>query len=444
MHHAQEWQFDGLVGPTHNYAGLAFGNVASASNAGAPSNPRAAALQGLEKMKFVRDLGIRQAFLPPHYRPQLSALQALGFSGSPAEIVNSAADYSRALLASAFSSSFMWTANAATVTPSADSGDGRVHFTPANMTSHYHRAIESEFTTQLLRIIFHNTKHFAVHNALPPFPGFHDEGAANHMISCDNHGLSGTHFFVYGESHRNHLKPTKFIARQQRMASEAIARRHGINANKQIYLHQSPQAIDQGVFHHDVIGMSTTRKIISHAEAFTEDSRELLKTALSDTTSVTYREISAEELTVAEAVATYFFNAQLLDAGDNRSVLVAPSECANHSRTQSLIARLLDEGHLAAVHYLDVRESMRNGGGPACLRLRVVLTDEEAASIHPGIILTDEKYHQLKHWITTHYRDSLHPDDLRDPSLLSELEAAYLSLEPILGMPGLYAKRMQT
>ncbi|MGA8031441.1 MAG: N-succinylarginine dihydrolase, partial [Casimicrobiaceae bacterium] len=42
--------FDGIPGPTHNYSGLAQGNLAAERNAQQVSNPREAALQGLEKM----------------------------------------------------------------------------------------------------------------------------------------------------------------------------------------------------------------------------------------------------------------------------------------------------------------------------------------------------------------------------------------------------------
>ena len=51
MHTAREFNFDGLVGPSHNYAGLSFGNVASFSNVKSASNPKQAALQGLAKMR---------------------------------------------------------------------------------------------------------------------------------------------------------------------------------------------------------------------------------------------------------------------------------------------------------------------------------------------------------------------------------------------------------
>ena len=121
-----EANFDGLVGPTHNYAGLAYGNLASALNAEKPSNPREAALQGLRKMKALHDLGVPQGVLPPHERPHLPTLRALGFGGKDAEVLGAAHREAPGLLAAASSASAMWVANAATVSPSADAADGRV------------------------------------------------------------------------------------------------------------------------------------------------------------------------------------------------------------------------------------------------------------------------------------------------------------------------------
>src|SRR4051812_47984080 len=130
----REYNFDGLIGPTHNYAGLSPGNLASQHHGGQPSQPREAALQGLEKMRFVSELGVGQAVLPPQPRPSLRTLRSLGFTGSDEEVITRAARDAEHLLRLTSSASAMWTANAATVAPSADTADGRVHLTPANLT----------------------------------------------------------------------------------------------------------------------------------------------------------------------------------------------------------------------------------------------------------------------------------------------------------------------
>ena len=94
----------------------------------------------------------------------------------------------------------MWVANAATVSPSADTADGRVHFTPANLVSHFHRSIEAPTTTRVLRAIFADKTHFAVHDPLPAAPQLGDEGAANHTRLAGADGAPGVEFFVYGRA----------------------------------------------------------------------------------------------------------------------------------------------------------------------------------------------------------------------------------------------------
>ena len=133
-----EVNFDGLVGPTHNYAGLSSGNVASTSNKGDTSSPKAAAKQGLKKAMSLAELGLKQGVLAPHARPDLKTLRRLGFTGSDTEVIERAGKKAPEILAACYSASAMWTANAATVSPSADSSDGKVHFTPANLNNKFH------------------------------------------------------------------------------------------------------------------------------------------------------------------------------------------------------------------------------------------------------------------------------------------------------------------
>ncbi len=435
---AREWQFDGLVGPSHNYAGLATGNHASATNAGAISNPRAAALQGLEKMRFVHNLGVPQAFFPPHYRPHLRQLRALGFSGSNAAIVEAAYQQAPHLLATIYSASAMWAANAATITPSEDSLDGKLHLTPANLLSHLHRHIEADFSYHLLTKIFHNPLFFNVHNYLAPTLNLSDEGAANHIRLKHNNLKNGFNIFVYGFGDNCLDKPKNYHPRQSRLASETIARTHGVSPHQTLYLQQAPEAIDQGVFHNDVIAMSVGENLIVHEQAFTEIDRQMLKKWLSNHSALCMSEISANELPLAEAIKTYLFNSELLEIPGRKKVIILPFECKNHAGVEKVIHRLKHEGMLDQEYYLDVRESMRNGGGPACLRLRIIMTPEQEANIHPGIVFTPERDRQLVAWVERHYRDRLALTDLRDPNLIEELDRAYCDLETIIGMPGLY------
>src|SRR5437899_5715297 len=181
---AREFNFDGLVGPSHNYAGLSFGNVASFSNVKSASNPKLAALQGLAKMRALAARGFAQAVLPPQDRPNFKLLRSLGFGGSDADVIARAFKEAPVILSCAYSASPMWTANAATVSPSADTADGRVHFTAANLNSKLHRAIEHPTTRRVLKGMFTDEKRFAVHEALPAQMHFGDKGATTPTRFC--------------------------------------------------------------------------------------------------------------------------------------------------------------------------------------------------------------------------------------------------------------------
>ena len=149
-----EHNIDGLIGPTHFFGGLGVGNIASEKSAGNVSTPKAAALQGLEKMKVMHELGIPQLVMPPHPRPALHLLKEKGYIGSISEMISSVVKNDPELLPIIYSSSAMWTANAATVSASSDTVDGKVHLTPANLISNAHRRIEAPFTSLLLKRIF--------------------------------------------------------------------------------------------------------------------------------------------------------------------------------------------------------------------------------------------------------------------------------------------------
>ena len=176
-----EVNFDGLIGPSHNYGGMSDGNLASKTNAGDVSNPREAALQGLEKMRMLVRAGFVQGVLPPLARPNFGFLVDAGFIGSDANILEQAAEQAPRLLKAAYSASSMWTANAATVSTSADTELGRLHLTSANLSSMLHRSIEHPETTGTLAMIFEAEQAFSVHAALPMHAAFADEGAANHV-----------------------------------------------------------------------------------------------------------------------------------------------------------------------------------------------------------------------------------------------------------------------
>ncbi|AKF06674.1 N-succinylarginine dihydrolase [Sandaracinus amylolyticus] len=435
---ATEANFDGLVGPTHNYAGLSYGNVASTSNLGGTSSPRTAALQGLAKMKALADLGIPQGILPPQERPDVHALRRLGLSGATdAQVIERAAKDAPMLLALCCSASSMWTANAATIAPSADTRDARVHFTPANLIDRPHRAIEPAQTTRTLRAIFSDESRFVVHEPLEMGQAFADEGAANHtrLVSGD-HAL---HLFVYGRRGigADPSAPKKFPARQTLEASQAIARLHGLDDARALFVQQSPDVIDQGVFHNDVIAVGHGQMLFFHELAF-RDRDDVLRAIAARVPGFEAVEVRASEVSVEDAVKSYLFNSQILTLPGGGRILVAPEECREVAPVAKLLDRLVDEGVFSEVKVFDLRQSMRNGGGPACLRLRVVLEPEEIAAVRRTCWMNEPTYDVLVAWATKHYRDRLEPRDLADPSLLDESRRALDELTGILALGSIY------
>lgn len=427
-----EINFDGIVGPTHNYAGLSYGNVASMSHKQSVSNPKCAALQGLAKMKLLMDLGVKQAVLPPHERPHLPTLKRLGFSGSDADILDRAHRADPAILASVCSASAMWTANAATVSPSADTVDGKVHFTPANLLSQFHRSIEPPTTTRILRSIFADPSAFVVHDPLPSAAHFSDEGAANHMRLCTDHEDRGTEVFVYGRSafDPSAPAPSRFPARQTLEACHAIARAHRLDPSRVLFLQQTPATVDAGAFHNDVVAVANAGLVLHHHEAWSSADQ----VAMIDES---YARIPSD-MPLEDAIRSYVFNSQFITLPDDSQTLIAPLECSEIPSARAYIDTLQASGAIQSVHCVDVRQSMHNGGGPACLRLRVVLSDAELAKISGNVLLTDALHDQLKQWIEKHYRDELTPDDLRDPDLIASNTFALDQLSQILQLGSIY------
>jgi len=439
---AVEMNFDGLVGPTHNYSGLSLDNVASLANATQASNPKQAALQGLKKMKLLRDLGIPQGVLPPHERPAVWVLRRLGYSGSDAEVLTRAARETPDIYVACISASAMWTANAATVSPGLDTADGRVHITPANLVTKFHRSIEAPTTARILAAIFADSSHFAHHHPLPAVDMFADEGAANHTRLTGAADQPGVELFVYGRSARgNHEDgPRRYPARQTLEASEVIARSHQLDAARVVMAQQNPAVIDRGVFHNDVIAVGNGNVLFCHREAFLHQEQVLqeLDNALG-ADSLRAIEVSSRQVSVDEAVSSYLFNSQLVTLADGDMMLVLPQECRENPSVWDYLQELLEQDNpITQLRMMDLRESMRNGGGPACLRLRVALTDTQLGAVNPGAIFDERLFETLSAWVEKHYRDRLVGEDLADPQLLFECRTALDELTTILGLGSVY------
>lgn len=438
MSAAEEINFDGLVGLTHNYAGLSEGNLASARNANTIARPREAALQGLAKMQRLRALGLAQGVLPPHERPNIAWLRSLGFTGTDGEVWSRVWKDEPTIARAALAASAMWAANAATISPSADCADGRLHASVANLQTMLHRLLEGEQTERTLRRLLPDEARFGVHGALLAHDALSDEGAANHMRMAASPGAPGVEIFVYGR--RASEVRSGFPARQTLEASRAITRRHTLAPESAVFARQAPEAIDAGAFHNDVVAVAHEQVLFHHEDAFA-DKAALYEEVRAKAKGFEPRfvEVPRVRVSLDDAVSSYLFNSQLVRLPGAATVtLIAPTEVRENNKTASVVEELISQPNAAigAVEYVEVRESMRNGGGPACLRLRIVMTPAERAAAAQGFFLDDALAAKLEAWIKKHYREEIAPGDVADPALVSETQTALDELTRILPLGG--------
>jgi succinylarginine dihydrolase len=412
----REINFDGLVGPSHNYAGLSLGNLASARNAGAVAHPRAAALQGIEKMRTNVRLGLTQGLFLPQWRPDGAWLGALGTDVGNAEAH---------IRAAAMSASSMWAANAATVSPAADTADGRTHLTVANLVTMPHRSHEWPQTLAQLRIAFSDQNAFAVHGPVPP--PFGDEGAANHMRLCASHGEAGVEVFVYGQS------GGPFPARQHVEASKAVARLHGLDPARTLFVMQSEEAIAAGAFHNDVVAVANEHVLFTHEHAFADKERFYTELrALLPTVEIV--EVPASAVSLSDAIRSYIFNAQLVTLPDGGMALILPTDAQDLPGTWTWLEAMAGgNGPIRKLVPVDVRQSMANGGGPACLRLRVVA---DPANIDPRFLVDVRKLEDIAAIVEAYWPEAIAPADLADTRLIARIEQSWLTIVDHLQLSG--------
>ncbi|WP_022684178.1 N-succinylarginine dihydrolase [Sphingobium bisphenolivorans] len=412
----REINFDGLVGPSHNYAGLSMGNLASTAHAGASSFPRAAALQGIEKMRANIRLGLTQGIFLPQWRPDGKWLAALGTDVGNAEAH---------IRAAAMSASSMWAANAATVSPAPDTSDGRTHLTVANLVTMPHRSHEWPQTLAQLRIAFSDQRAFAVHAPIPA--PFGDEGAANQMRLCERHDQPGVEIFVYGQA------GGPFPARQHVEASKAVARLHGLDPDRTLFVMQSPQAIAAGAFHNDVVAVANERLLFTHEQAFANKERfyDELRATLP---CVEIIEVPASAVSLADAIRSYLFNAQLVSLPAGGMALVLPMEARETTAVWAWLEEMVaGNGPIRQLVPVDLRQSMNNGGGPACLRLRVVA---DPSNVDPRFLVDEARLDDIAAIVNSYWPEEIASADLADTRLIARIEQSWLTLVDHLQLSG--------
>jgi succinylarginine dihydrolase len=411
----QEINFDGIVGPSHNYAGLSLGNLASTRNAFQVSHPKKAALQGVEKMRANVALGLAQGIFLPHPRPDRAWLAELGTTIEDSE---------PALVTAAMSASAMWAANAATVSPAPDTADERCHLTVANLRTMAHRSHEWPWTLAQLRLAFANPDAFAVHPPVPP--AFGDEGAANHMRLSSAHDQPGLELFVYGRT------GGPFPARQHLQASKAVARLHRLDPDRTLFVEQSEQAIAAGAFHNDVVAVANGPVLFAHEKAFAERGRVIAECERK-LPGFELVEVADAEVPLADAIASYLFNAQLVTPPGGDTTLLVPIEAKETLSVRAWLERhLAGNGPIRRVEAVDVRQSMANGGGPACLRLRVVA---DPALVDPRFMVDEPKLDRIAALIERSWPSHIDNKELRQPGLIRDIEAARDALLDALDLP---------
>jgi succinylarginine dihydrolase len=291
--------------------------------------------------------------------------------------------------------------------------------------------------------MFSDDKHFAHHQHLPDNDHFGDEGAANHTRLCSDYGKSGVELFVYGRYAFDSSKPApkRFPARHTLEACEAVARLHGLSENGAVMMQQNPDVIDQGVFHNDVIAVGNQNVLFFHEQAFVDTQNKLdeIRRKFGSAADLHFIEVKTSEVSVAEAVKTYLFNTQLVTLPNGDMAIIAPTECRDSATVAAYLEQLTGRGTpVRQVHYFDVKQSMQNGGGPACLRLRVAMSDAEHQAVNPAVLMNDSLFIRLNQWVDTHYRDEISEADLADPQLLVESRQALDELTKILKLGSVY------
>ncbi|MFN7840644.1 MAG: N-succinylarginine dihydrolase [Pirellula sp.] len=432
-----EVNIDGMIGPSHHFGGLGVENKASELNSSKTSSPRNAAMQGLEKMELLASYGIPQFYLPPPARPAWKWLESLGFNGERGGILRDCYQEQPKLLSAAYSSAFMWTANAASVSCGSDTRSGRSKIKLANLNANLHRSIEESERLPQLAKMFEAVERVDVLRGLCSSRPLSDEGAANQMRFCTWKGILGVYAFVYGgeisgsevaETNRKKTARTKRRQpRQTRVASAMVARSLDLEPDDCFFFQQTSDAIDAGVFHNDVIATSHENLLLYHELAF-HDSEEavarirkrfLEKTGQTLEVSV----VVSSDLRLDHAVDTYLFNSQICTDSEGGWRMFLPDNCKQSESVQRTLDRLRSQHpRLRSIDYCPLAESMRNGGGPACLRLRISLTPNQIDKISGSMRISSSTLSQLRKLVETEYPEKVEPSDFANPDFAEHCE----------------------
>jgi succinylarginine dihydrolase len=233
------------------------------------------------------------------------------------------------------------------------------------------------------------------------------------------HGEAGLELFVYGVS------GGAFPARQHLQASKAIARLHGLDPERTLFVEQSEEAIAAGAFHNDVVAVANENVLFAHELAFA-DRNAVLAFCEKRLPGFELVEVPSADVPIGDAIASYLFNAQLVSPPDGEMTLVVPTEARETPTVWAWLEKHVSgNGPIRRVEVVDVRQSMANGGGPACLRLRVVADPE---TVDPRFMVDDAKLDRLSEVVRRNWPVEIDTVDLQKPALVKDVEAARKAL----------------
>ena len=326
--------------------------------------------------------------------------------------------------------------NAATFSPSIDSYDQNIHITPANLNSMFHRSIEHEFTKTQLELMFGGIAQ--VHKPIKNISGYGDEGAANHLRVCAQHLMPGFQIFIYGssafESHQG------IIARQAEEISQAVSTQHQLDPERVLFLKQNEQAINSGSFHNDIVSLANEEVFIFHQEAFADrvELERVLHHLKEHVKGFHPIEILSEDISLDDLVSSYLLNSQLITVDNNEMMMLLPEEVHNHPNCMRWLEEIKSSSPIKHLEFVDIRQSMMNGGGPACLRFKAVVNNDEFDKLNEKFLLSPTKLMDLRALVSKHYRDKLYPEDLLDIKLIQESYTFLDELTQLLDLGDIY------
>jgi succinylarginine dihydrolase len=243
------------------------------------------------------------------------------------------------------------------------------------------------------------------------------------MRLASAHGGPGVEIFVHG------VAGGGFPVRQHAEAGRAIARAHGLDPARTLHIGQSEAAIAAGAFHNDVVAVADGLTLFAHEQAFADPAgfyaelRRLLP-------EVSIVEVPASAVPLGDAVTSYLFNAQLVTLPEGGQALILPAEARETASVWTWLQEMVaGNGPIRRLELVDVRQSMANGGGPACLRLRVVA---DPATIDPRFLVDNARLDRIAALVERQWPERIAPDQLADPALWEAIERARLALLDVL------------